>query len=224
MVMAVKKIREMEPFNRPREKLVERGVSALKDEELLAVILGRGNRDNDVRTISVAIHREIEEKKENLKMDDLLGIPGVGPAKAGQVLAALEYSRRGLVTDRPKITGPGTVLALVGEIRARRQEHFLVLSLDGANRLIEKRVVFIGTLNASLVHPREVFALAITDRAAAIILVHNHPSGQLEPSREDLAITERLCQAGELLGIEVLDHLIVTAESHVSFNERGLLR
>jgi DNA repair protein RadC len=115
-----------------------------------------------------------------------------------------------------KITNPESVFALVSDILDKKQEHFVVITLDGANKVVNKHVLFIGTLNASLVHPREVFAAAIEDRAASIILSHNHPSGQLVPSREDIAITQRLKSGGEILGIEVLDHIIVTTSGYYS--------
>ncbi len=117
-----------------------------------------------------------------------------------------------------KISGPENVFALVSDLIGKKQEHFLVITLDAANKVIKKHVVFIGTLNASLVHPREVFFRAIEDRSASIVLVHNHPSGNLEPSREDIAITRRLKECGELLGIEVLDHVVVSENGFHSLN------
>jgi len=199
--------------------MAERGVTALSDMELLMVVLGSGNSRHDVRRLSEMIHRVLEEKKEAITINDLKEIPGIGLAKASQVMAALEYGRRRLDQTYEKIRKKEDVVSLLGEYRTKKQEHFLVLTLDGANRLIGKWVVFIGTLNASMVHPREVFAHAISDRAASIILVHNHPSGQLEASKEDMTVTERLCRAGELLGIDILDHIILTAQASLSMKE-----
>lgn len=119
-----------------------------------------------------------------------------------------------------KITSPENVFSLVSDVVPKKQEHFLVITLDGANQVIKKHVVFIGTLNASMVHPREVFLAAIEDRSASIILVHNHPSGQLEPSREDIALTKRLKDGGDILGIDVLDHVIVSKNGFLSLKER----
>ena len=116
------------------------------------------------------------------------------------------------------------VLGLVGELREKKQEYFLTLTLDGAARLIQKRTVFIGTLNKSIVHPREVFADAISDRAAGIVFVHNHPSGNTEPSEEDFPITERLVEVARVVGIEVVDHIIVGRDGHFSFQTEGLLK
>jgi len=222
----VKRIKEMDKFMRPREKMCERGVGALSDVDLLAVVLGSGSALHDVRSLATKIDTLIEERREKTTLEELCRIPGIGPARSCRVLAAAEYFRRRFLPEGCKIRKPEDAVALVREYRDRKQEHFLVITLDGANRIIEKRVVFIGTLNASMVHPREVFALAISDRAASIILVHNHPSGQLEPSREDIALTERLRKGADLLGIDIMDHIIITADTFLSMRETqpGLLK
>ena len=195
---------------RPREKLQARGAAALSDYELLMAIIGSGSAHADVTKIARDVRKILSEKGSNLTYEDLLKIKGLGAAKATQLMASFELWRRQFeVSERPIIDSAEKAVELLGDIRSKKQEYFVCLTLDGANRLIAKRVISIGTLTASLVHPREVFAEAITDRAASIVVAHNHPSGNLEPSIADKEVTERLRQAGEILGIEVLDHLIL---------------
>ena len=198
---------------RPREKLQARGAAALSDYELLMAIIGSGSAHADVTKIARDVRKILGEKGSNLTYEDLLKIKGLGAAKATQLMASFELWRRQFeVSERPIIDSPEKAAEQFADIRDKKQEYFVCLTLDGANRLIAKRVISIGTLTASLVHPREVFAEAITDRAASIIVAHNHPSGNLEPSIADKEVTERLRQAGEILGIEVLDHLILGGE------------
>ena len=195
---------------RPREKLQARGAAALSDYELLMAIIGSGSAHADVTKIARDVRKILGEKGSNLTYEDLLKIKGLGAAKATQLMASFELWRRQFeVSERPIIDSPEKAAEQFADIRDKKQEYFVCLTLDGANRLIAKRVISIGTLTASLVHPREVFAEAITDRAASIVVAHNHPSGNLEPSIADKEVTERLRQAGEILGIEVLDHLIL---------------
>ena len=195
---------------RPREKLQARGAAALSDYELLMAIIGSGNAQADVTKIARDVRKILREKGSDLAYEDLLKIKGLGAAKATQIMAGFELWRRQFeVSERPTIDSAEKAVKLLSDIRDKKQEYFVCLTLDGANRLIAKRVISIGTLTASLVHPREVFAEAITDRAASIIVAHNHPSGNLEPSLADKEVTERLRQAGEILGIEILDHLIL---------------
>lgn len=195
---------------RPREKLQARGAAALSDYELLMAMIGSGNAQADVTKIAREVRKILSEKGSDLAYEDLLKIKGLGAAKATQIMAGFELWRRQFeVGERPIIDSAEKAVELLSDIRDKKQEYFVSLTLDGANRLIAKRVISIGTLTASLVHPREVFAEAVTDRAASIIVAHNHPSGNLEPSIADKEVTERLRQAGEILGIEVLDHLIL---------------
>lgn len=195
---------------RPREKLQARGAAALSDYELLMAMIGSGNAQADVTKIARDVRKILREKGSDLAYEDLLKIKGLGAAKATQLMASFELWRRQFeVSERPIIDSPEKAAEQFADIRDKKQEYFVCLTLDGANRLIAKRVISIGTLTASLVHPREVFAEAITDRAASIVVAHNHPSGNLEPSIADKEVTERLRQAGEILGIEVLDHLIL---------------
>ena len=202
---------------RPREKLQARGAAALSDYELLMAIIGSGSAHADVTKIARDVRKILGEKGSNLTYEDLLKIKGLGAAKATQLMASFELGRRQFeVSERPIIDSPEKAAEQFADIRDKKQEYFVCLTLDGANRLIAKRVISIGTLTASLVHPREVFAEAITDRAASIVVAHNHPSGNLEPSSADRQVTERLRQAGMILGIEISDHIIITKNSYTS--------
>ena len=219
----MKTIKEMPEHTRPREKLQEKGAAALTDEELVAVILGRGIEGSDVFTMSKTVAGLIRKHRESLTLDHLMSVPGMGTAKSAQVLAAFELARRYLIKDILKVAGAKDVVPLVADITGKQQEYFVCISLNGANEVIEKRIVTIGLLDKSPVHPREVFADVIADRAAAVIFAHNHPSGELQPSDADLKIHEQLTEAGKILGIRVLDHLIVTKKGYYSFQEAGLI-
>ena len=204
---------------RPREKLQARGAEALSDYELLMAIIGSGTAQADVTKIARDVRKLIVEKGSQLSYEDLLSIKSLGPAKATQIMAGYELWRRQFeVSERPIIDSPEKAVEQLADIRDKKQEYFVCLTLDGANRLIAKRIITIGTLTASLVHPREVFADAITDRAASIIVAHNHPSGNLEPSDADLSVTERLTKAGELLGVLLVDHIIVTPKAYAAID------
>jgi DNA repair protein RadC len=220
----MKKMRDVPEPDRPREKLARKGVSSLSDCELMEVILGRGTKDNDVRKMSKEIIDLIGRAHQGLRYDELEAIKGVGPSKASQVLACYEIGRRIFASDTiTRVTKPEDILPLMTEIRQKKQEHFICLTLNGAGEILGNRTITVGLLNHSLVHPREVFAEAITDRAASIICVHNHPSGSLEPSSQDISITNQLKEAGSLIGIQLIDHIIVTRNGHTSMRERGLL-
>jgi DNA repair protein RadC len=222
----MKSIREMDLQDRPREKLVKKGVQALSDRELIAVVIGSGVAGRDVNQVAADILKMMKKQGSTLAFDDLTTIQGVGPTKACQMVAAFELARRFLVKETDgvtRITCPDDVLPLVGILIAKKQEHFVCITLNGAGELLEQRTITVGTLNHSPVHPREVFADAITDRAASVIFVHNHPSGNPEPSSQDIAITRQLKDAGEILGIRVQDHVIIASRGHTSLRERGLL-
>ena len=202
---------------RPREKLATKGAEALSDYELLMAIIGSGNKYADVTKIARDVRKLIAEKGSELTYEDLLTVKSLGPAKATQIMAGFELWRRQFeVSERPIIDSPEAAVAQLADIRDKKQEYFVCLTLDGANRLITKRIITIGTLTSSLVHPREVFADAITDRAASIIVAHNHPSASLESSQADREVTKRLAQAGDTLGIELIDHIIVTTKQSIS--------
>ena len=215
------RISELPSVDRPREKLLAKGEAALSDAELLAVLLGSGTKQLSVLDLSVRILAALDGQLANADASSLLEVHGVGKAKACQVLAAMELGRRHLSRRRAVVRDAEDALPYLAGIRNERQEHFVCLSLNGANEVLATRVVTVGLLDSNQVHPREVFADPITDRAASILCAHNHPSGTLEASPEDLAITRRLVKAGEVLGIRVLDHLIVTEEGFLSLKQEG---
>ena len=219
----MKKLSELHPHDKPREKLVAKGPGALKNDELLAILLGSGIRGKDVRKLAREITAMLEKDFDRLSLDARCEIHGLGPAKAAQILAAIELSRRYLIRTNRRITDAADVYTELQSFAGKSQEHFLSITLDGASHIINTRTVFIGTLNQSLVHPREVFADAIADRAAGIIIAHNHPSGTLEPSRADIQITDRLREVSRLVGIDLLDHVILSREGYYSFSDEGLL-
>ena len=219
-----KTIKDMPKHNRPREKLREKGPAALSPEELVSAIIGMGTAGIDVRTIARQVVGLIREHKGALSLDQLLQVPGIGLAKASQILSAFELARRYLIRDTIKITVAKDVLPLVADISGKQQEYFVCISLNGANEVIEKRVVTIGLLDKSPIHPREVFADVISDRAASVIFAHNHPSGVLNPSETDLKMHDQLTKAGNILGIRILDHIIVTRKGYYSFQESGLIK
>jgi DNA repair protein RadC len=213
----MKHIKDLQKQDRPREKLLAKGVGALSDFELLQALIGSGNAQADVSQIARKTLKLFKQNGANITYEDLKRVSGLGPARITEILAALELSRRYLIDDeRPIIDSPERAVEQLSDIRDKKQEYFVCMTLDGANRLIAKRIITIGTLNASLVHPREVFADAITDRAASIIVAHNHPSGNIEPSEEDTLVTRRLVESGGLLGIKLVDHIIVCSNQFVS--------
>jgi DNA repair protein RadC len=218
-----KTIKELPEHSRPREKLRERGPAALTDEELVAVILGMGTAGVDVRTMARRVVALIREYREAVTLEQLVSVPGMGLAKSGQILSSFELARRYLLAESIKIHCAEDVLPLLSDIRNKSQEHFVSITLNGANEVIQKRIVTVGLLDRSLVHSRDVFADVITDRAAAVIFGHNHPSGDLQPSDEDIRTQDRLVQAAKILGIRVLDHLIVSRKGYFSFKESGLV-
>ena len=219
----MKTIKDMPEHSRPREKLREKGASALTDEELVAAILGRGVKGLDVVAMSKSVAKLIREHKENLSVDHLTSVPGMGLAKAAQILSAFELARRYLLKETVKIKSAKDILPLVADIADKKQEYFVCISLNGANEVIEKRIVTIGLVNSSQVHPREVFADVIADRAAAVIFAHNHPSGDPKPSDVDAKTHKQLTEAGKILGLRILDHIIVTKKGYFSFQEAGLI-
>jgi len=218
-----KHIKELPELDRPREKLIAKGEAALSDVELLAVLLGSGVKGVGVLDLSAKILRKLEGRLDRIDVLTLQSIAGVGQAKACQLAAAFELARRHLLKEKTVIREAKDVLPYVQGVRSKKQEHFVCVSLNGANEVIECRVVTVGLLNTNQVHPREVFADPITDRAAAVVVAHNHPSGVLKASPEDIALTKRLVKAGELLGIHVLDHLIVTQKGYLSLKHEGHL-
>ena len=220
---SLKKIADMDVRERPREKLHQTGPQSLKDWELFAVILGRGSKGVPVTRLAKDILVRMDAPQGEPDLEQLCRVPGMGLAKASLLLAAMEFARRRIKPSGLKIHCPTDVLPLIRHYGDRKQEHFLCTALNGANEVIATRLVTVGLVNRSQVHPREVFADAITDRAAAVIVAHNHPSGSVEPSPEDIAVTRRLQQSGALLGIELLDHIVFAQSDHFSFALNGLL-
>ncbi len=221
------KIKDLPKIERPREKLVAKGAENLKDSELLAILLRTGRAGKNVIEIASQILTK-HSKKRLLQMthEDLLKIKGIDSAKATTLLAAFELSRRALEVDDsnlPIISTPKDVVAQLTELRQNKREHFVALYLNARNQLLHKETISIGTLNANLVHPREVFEPALKYSAANIMVAHNHPSGDPKPSEDDLEITKRLAEAGKMMGVEVLDHVIVTKNNYFSFKDEKLL-
>jgi DNA repair protein RadC len=214
---------------RPRERLLKLGSEALSVQEILAVILGRGNKGESVMDISQKLIKRFRSLRgvANASVEELTQTKGIGPAKAAQIKAALELSKR-LEADageqpKPLLKSPEDVAAVVrSQLKGKKKEHFLVLCLDTRNRLINCKPVSIGSLDTSIVHPREVFKEAVSSCAASVIFVHNHPSGDPEPSKEDVELTKRLAKAGEIIGIDVLDHIIVCDKSYLSLKAKNL--
>ena len=210
-------------FERPREKLNEKGAAALSDAELMAIIMGSGVKGRDVFQISSQLVRMMKDDLDEMDTKHLMKVEGVGFAKACQIIAGMELARRFLVKKETIIQNPTDVLPLVGHLKSKQQEYFVCISLNGANELIQSRVVTVGLLNSSQIHPREVFADVITDRAASVVLIHNHPSGSLNPSESDIQITNQLVEAGKILGLTVLDHIIVSKRGYMSMKEKGFM-
>ncbi len=222
-------IREWREDERPRERLLTHGVKTLSDAELLAVLLGTGTKGVSALDAARDLLNRYGELHEMLSREvaDLACVRGIGQVKAISLIAAFELSRRMVSSpfDAKKVIRCASDLAsyYIPRLRGLRKESFRVLLLNAANQVFREVVVSEGSLNASIVHPREVFRSAISDAAASTILLHNHPSGNTEPSREDIAITRQLREAGKIIGIEVVDHLIIAGESYTSFAERGMM-
>src|SRR3989338_2784251 len=218
-----KTIAQIPEADRPREKLMRKGAAALSDRELLAVLLGKGTSGMDVMTLAGKLARLIDEKGLEGRAEELTQYEGVGDAKAALILAALEFARRRIKPDGAKIETPADLLPHVRHYADRKQEHFLCASINGANEILNIRVVSIGLIDRTPVHPREVFADALTDRASAIIVAHNHPAGGLEPSASDVEATGHLKAAGSVVGVALLDHIIFNRNGYYSFLEAGRL-
>ncbi len=209
----------------PREKLSRLGPEGLKNSELLALLLRTGYKGKNVFMLADGILKKYPEKVLfEMPYNQLSKIKGIGKSKAASIIAGYELGKR--LQDkktRATISTPNDVLNLVDEIRTRKKEHFVALYMNARNELVHKEIISIGILDASIVHPREVFAPAIEKRASSIILVHNHPSGNNSPSDNDCDLTRRLIESGKILGIEVLDHIIVTENDYYSMKENELI-
>ena len=218
-------IKEMAVADRPREKLIKYGPEKLNNSELLATILGTGVKgENAVELANRILKRFSGNQLALLSAEDLDQAIGLGPAKACEIVACFELGKRLLKNKKSELfLSPKDVWDELKEIRNHKKEHFVIFYLDTRNQEIKREVISVGTLNANLVHPREVFEPAIQNHCAQIIVAHNHPSGDPEPSEEDLLITKRLVEAGKILGIDLLDHIIVARDSYLSFKEKNLL-
>ena len=222
-------IHDLPISERPREGLQKFGAAALSVQEILALILGRGVAGESIMVTAQRLLYQFGSLKElaGASVEELARIKGIGVAKACQIKAAFElasrmegYSETG---DKPIVKTPEDVAVLVrGGLRGEKREHFLALLLDTRGQLIKTSEISVGSLDSSIVHPREVFKEAISASAASVIFVHNHPSGDPEPSEDDIKLTERLAQAGDIMGIDVLDHVIVADKDYLSLKSKGL--
>jgi len=221
------KMQDVPKTERPREKLISKGPQNLKDEEFLAILLGTGVEGKNVIEVAKQILNKYSKKRLlKLTYNDLSKIKGIGPAKACTILAAAELVKRALKIGEetlPVIHSTKDVIAQVGYLRNKLREHLVATYLNARNEMLFRKHIFIGTLDANIAHPREIFSEALRQNAAAIILVHNHPSGDPEPSKADLEITKRILEAGKIMGIDVLDHVIITKNKVFSFKENKLI-
>ena len=206
-----------------REKALEHGLSFLFDEELVMLILGSGTRGMPVEYMAEKIIDALDDCDFEYAVENLLQVSGVGQGKALAVAAALELGRRRNSHLRAPIKSPCDIVPFVKNYAVSEKEHFLLVTLNGGHEIIQIHVITVGTLNRTLIHPREVFSVAMRDNAAAIIVSHNHPSGNCEPSAEDIAVTRILEKVSVIMGIELLDHVIVSRESYFSFLENSML-
>ncbi|MBI1853737.1 MAG: DNA repair protein RadC [Planctomycetes bacterium] len=222
-------VRDLPELERPRERLLVAEEDVLTDAEVLGVVLGCGFRGRSAGDIARALlaHSGSLRAIARLTASELRRIAGIGPARAAQLLGAFALARRlateSLVPGAPLRSSADIYRHFAARLRDRKREEFLVVLLDGKNRVMREARISLGSLNASIVHPREVFHLAVRESAGAVVLVHNHPSGDPTPSAEDIEVTQRLARAGDILGIRVLDHVVVGEGSYTSFMERGLL-
>lgn len=225
-------IKDMPSDARPREKLAALGAEQLNDHELLAIILGNGTRE----TSALELANQLLDTYHGLRrlrdatLEELVQVKGVGKAKAATIQAALEIGRRiardietKFLIQSPEDVQEYAEAVLVQEMRGYDREHFLVMYLDRKGGVITRENVSVGGLHSSIVHPREVFKTAVKRSAASIILAHNHPSGDPTPSRQDIDITRRLTEAGQIMGIQILDHVIIGEQTYCSFKEKGLI-
>lgn len=226
MEIKVKKtIKDLPKVERPREKLMQYGPEKLSNSELLAILLRSGKKgENVIELANKILKRFSKDELPNLTFNDLKDYPGLGPAKVCEIVACFELGKRLLKDKKVQIyLTPKEIWEELKDLRDHKKEHFVIFYLDSRNQEIKREIVSVGSLNANLVHPREVFEPAVRNLAAQIILAHNHPSGDPEPSEDDLVITKRLVGAGKIMGIEINDHIIVTKNGFFSFKEKNLL-
>lgn len=226
------KIKELPLDDRPREKLLLRGAHTLSDAELVAILLRTGKKGETVVEVAQKLLNINNENLAFLSTQSLASItktPGIGKDKAAALLAAFEIGRRTASLEskwmlNKKITSPGDVAEFfIPKLKDELKEKFLVVCLNSANKIIKYEEISVGNLDSSIVHPREVFKTAIENSSKSIILIHNHPSGNLEPSNEDIAITKKLVEAGKIFDIPVYDHIIIAGNSYTSFVEKRII-
>jgi DNA repair protein RadC len=222
-------IHDLPVSERPRERLQRLGVEALSAQEILALILGRGIAGESVMVTAQRLLSQFGSLKgiAGASLEELAQVKGIGIAKASQIKAAVELASRvegySETANKPLVKTPDDVAGLVqGRLKGKKKEHFLAILLDTRNQLIRVAEISVGSLDSSIVHPREVFKEAISASAAAVVFVHNHPSGDAEASEDDVRLTKRLAEAGEIMGIDVLDHIIIGGKSYVSMKREGL--
>lgn len=224
------KVKDLPLDDRPREKLILRGAQNLSEAELLAILLRTGSKNESVIEVAQKLLIEFSNLAvlASKTVEEIIKIKGIGKDKAAALVAAFELVRRIEFKSKwysnKKITSPGDVAELyIPLLRDELQEKFYVVCLSSSNRIIKHELLFVGTLNASLVHPREIFKTALANDSANIILMHNHPSGQPEPSNEDISITRKIVEAGKIIEIQIFDHIIIAGNSYTSFVEKRLL-
>lgn len=223
--MSKKQLYKMDFYNdsekpQVREKLLAYGVDAISDIELLMILIGNGQKGIPVKTLAEKTLKLIQTEDTDSLQAALLNTKGLGQSKSASILAALEFSRRFRNKPLVQVLHPADIIPLIQIYAYEPTEHFICILLNGAHEATKVKVITVGTLNRSIIHPREIFATAITNRAAAIILAHNHPSGSLNPSKEDMAATISILAASKTIGIPLLDHVIVTKSGYFSFAEK----
>ncbi len=222
-------IKSIPKDERPQEKLLKYGANSLSNSELIAIILRTGSKDENVIMLSQRILKEDGIGLRNIAegtLEKFKSFKGISDAKASQLLALSELSKRisTLKTERIKISSPNdAAVVMMEEMRYYKKEYFKIILLDTKNNILKVSEISVGSLNSSIVHPREVFAEAIVNSSSSIILVHNHPSGEPEPSNEDIALTNRLAECGKIIGIKIIDHIIIGDGIFYSFKEEGLI-
>ncbi|CAN7303131.1 DNA repair protein RadC [Bacillus sp. MCCB 382] len=222
-------IRDFPQDERPRERMIQSGAASLSNQELLAILLRTGTKSESVLQLSNRLLNQFDGLNllKDASLEEITKTKGIGLAKAVQIMAAVEFGRRIsnlAFDDRYSIRSPEDGANYVmNDMRFLAQEHFVCLYLNTKNQVLHKQTIFIGSLNASIVHPREVFKEAFRRSAASIICIHNHPSGDPTPSREDIEVTKRLVECGRIIGIDILDHLIIGEKKFISLKEKGYL-
>ncbi|WP_306798663.1 RadC family protein [Oceanobacillus saliphilus] len=222
-------IKDVPKEDRPRERLMKLGPGHLSNQEILAILIGSGTKEESVMSVAnrILMHFEGLKLLREATIEELISIKGIGTAKGLVILSAIELGKRMneyKPNDKYVIRSPDDGADyIMEEMRNLTQEHFVVLFLNTKNQIIHRQTIFIGSLNASIVHPREVYREAIKRSAASIIVAHNHPSGDPAPSQEDIHVTRRLVESGKLIGIELLDHIIIGDRKFVSLKEKGYL-